>query len=308
MAVRHWDDDTASISLRQSVVGGQLSDGKITPPDLLVTSDRIVVLVHGFNVTKEDADRSYDHFVTHLSSDVRAQIVRLYWPGDRAVEGRGLRGKLSAIRSKLAYAVKPETAIESAQALRLLLRRAFEERDYQRRNVPLEICFVAHSLGCRLTIEAIELLLGVPRTSAQLPFTVLMAAAVPQFSVTTGRFRNSISRLRKLWILHSKSDGVLSWVFRPGQWLDTPWHQFRGTAALGRTGIAANEQISVFEGSWGHSDYWRDRDIAIAVDTEISGRRAPGWAFATFERRVWEREVEGRRSEARTLAPLTPIW
>lgn len=307
----HHEGDAGAISLRQTVVGGQLDDGKISPPELLVDADRVLVLIHGFNVTQGDADRSYDEFVNHLSTDVRTQVVRLYWPGDAATKAdtaRSARGFFSRVKSAFSYPVTPEVAIESAQQLRILLMRAFRERQAQGRNRPLEICFVAHSLGCRLTIEAIELLLGATGTSAELPFTVLMAAAVPQFLVTSGRFRNTIAQLPRLWVLHSRSDGVLFWAFRPGQILDTPWHRVRSVAALGRSGIVSSERVSVVEGQWGHSEYWRDRDIAEAVDTELSGRRSHGSAFKSFERRIWQREVDERRSEARAVAPLAPAW
>jgi hypothetical protein len=304
--------NAGSISFRQNIVGGLLTDddGVIDPPDLLVDNDRILILVHGFNVNQAEADRSYALFESRLSDEVRERVVRLYWPGDTATAAdmlRGDRGQISAALSALAYIVKPPVAMRSSQKLRNLFQRIFGERRAAGRNQPLEICIVAHSLGCRLALETLERVVIASNTDARLPLTVLMAAAVPTYMVTgTGTLAEVVGKL-PLWILHSTDDTVLQRWFRPGQISERaafPNFRLSVRGALGRKGIPGSSTLRVLEGQWDHGDYWPDQDIAEAVDAELSDRRCYSQAFEVLERKIWERRVSERRIEAReTLLP-----
>lgn len=304
-----------SISLRTTIVGGILTDPKVDPTDLLIDKDQILLLMHGFNVTQEDASISYAHFENQLTDSVRDRVVRLYWPGDTSTQAdsrRGQQGTLSKYLSAAAYSWKPPIARQSAQKLRDLLQRAFDERNKLGRNKPLEICIVAHSLGCRLALEMLERILIVRGRDAELPLTVLMAAAVPEYMVMgTGGFASMVDRLPKVWILHSRSDKVLSRWFRSGQLVEHasfPNFNFSARRALGRRGMQSTERIKVLEGEWDHSDYWVDRDVAGAVDSTLAGRPKFGAPFETLARLVWERSVSARRAERREMAEIAPSW
>ncbi|WP_454890515.1 alpha/beta hydrolase [Sphingopyxis chilensis] len=300
-----------TISLRQAVVGGLLDAGKMSPPDLLERENRIILLVHGFNVTQPDADAAYELFEGNLSPDLRGRIVRLYWPGDwgtRADAARGQPSLPSKIISRLAYPFKPRTAERSAQRLRTLLANAFRARSKAQGAKPLEIAVVAHSLGCRLAMEALELIIDSSGTNVDLPLTVLMAAATARSTmIEDGKLTNMIEQLPQLWILHSKSDAVLWGAFRPGQLFDSPLFPLHLRGAVGRQGIPGTSHIKVAKGRWGHGDYWPDADIARAIDAELADQRSLEVPFAQLERILDERIVTPRESRQRRVAPFRSI-
>ncbi|RYY28729.1 MAG: alpha/beta hydrolase [Sphingomonadales bacterium] len=311
----HKDGNAGAISLRRHAVGGSLDNGKISPSNLFVREDKLVILIHGFNVTEEAANLSYDHFERYLSPDVRSRIVRLYWPGDTSTVAdseRGEQGLLSRVISPICYMAKPKTALGASQLLRDLLKEAFRARQANGRNSPLEICFIAHSLGCRLTLEALERLIVTKGTNSELPFTLLMAAAVPQYAVTgSGSFTNMINQLDHLWVLHSSDDKVLKRFFRPGQLAEHahfPDFRLSVRRALGRRGMPSTDRIKVLGGSWDHSDYWPDADIARAVDDQLTDMPRSGTAFDILSRNISERHVLARRTEDRAMAEITPLW
>ncbi|MDH7975673.1 alpha/beta fold hydrolase [Sphingomonas sp. AR_OL41] len=304
-----------SISLRDSIVGGVLRNPAVEPVDLLIDRDRILLLIHGFNVTQADADRSYTIFERQLSDDVRNRIVRLYWPGDSSTKAdsrTGQQGALSKYLSAASYSWKPPIARQSAQKLRDLLNATFISRANSGRNRPLEICVVAHSLGCRLTLEMLERVLVSVGRDAELPLTVLMAAAVPEYMVKgTDSLASVVSQLPELWVLYSRSDTVLRRFFRPGQVFERasfPSFNLSARRALGRRGMAATDRIKVLQGEWDHSDYWVDRDVARAVDTALSDAPKTTAPFETLTRTVWERSVQARAAERRVINEIPSAW
>jgi len=306
---QHKQGNAGAISLRSHSVGGTVRDQADTsPPDLLEEASRLIVFVHGFNVTEVDANDAYDLFERHLSPGNRARVVRLYWAGDtstRADSLRGQRGWISKMISPISYMWKPKPAMRSSQKLARKLKKAFVHRTQNRKNEKLELCFVAHSLGCLLTLET---LYQAHDSASELPLVVLMAAAVPQYLVTgDGQFTEMIAELPKLWVLHSQRDTVLSRFFRPGQFFErAPFPDFRFSVrgALGRKGMPGNDRISVLKGTWDHSDYWPDRDVAEAVDSELSNRWPERQAFAMLTRKVWERPVQPRLASRRTITEI----
>jgi hypothetical protein len=317
----HHTGNAGAISFRQSVVGGRLDKpGKVSPTDLLERDGRIVVLIHGFNVTQDDADLSYDNFERHLSESVRKQLVRLYWPGDSSTiadTARGRQGQITKIISPLLYMLKPKVARLSSQLLIGLLTRAFQARYKvsQDKPKPIEVCFIAHSLGCLLTLETLERLAVSQGTNIELLLTVLMAAAVPEYAVTDdGSFAKMIENIPQFWVLHSREDKTLSRWFRPGQIFEhSMFPDFRISVrrALGRKGMPSTDKIKVLEGTWDHSDYWADRDIARAVDAQLTGRRPdfqPFEPFDTLSREIRGRPVQERVCEARVARETMPLW
>lgn len=296
---------------------------EVSPQDLFVRKNRLVVLVHGFNVTQTSADESFADFERALRPEFQARLVRLYWPGDTSTPTDALKGEqgffTKRLISPLGYPWKPRDALQAAQKLRTLLAKAFQERARAGLSDPLELCFVAHSLGCRLTLELLERIIGSqapvasgPNGALEVPLTVLMAAAVPRYAVlTAGDFRDTIDQLRRLWILHSRRDSVLSFVFRPGQLFERayfPDFRLSVRGAVGRRGMPQADRVSVVEGIWDHGDYWRDEEIAKAVETQLSGVRtdldaSAGLRKAIAERRARQRSVAPREVTALPLRP-----
>ena len=306
------EGNAGAISLRSAIVGGTVRDKpEVSPPELFRDARRLIVFVHGFNVTKEDADASYDAFESGMSRDSRQEIVRLYWPGDSSTRGdsaRGEQGLLTRIISPLSYALKPKRALQSSQKLRQLLMEAFEARAKRRRNDKLELCFVAHSLGCRLTLEGLERAIIAKGSIADFPLVVLMAAAVPLYAVTGEEaFAELMKDLPKVWVLHSRRDATLRRWFRPGQLFERaafPDFRLSVRGALGRRGMQGSASIKVLEGIWDHSDYWPDRDIAEAIDVELGGTRPEHHVFENLSRKVAERAVRERTARQRAVAQM----
>lgn len=281
------------------------------PPDVLKSPKRRVFLVHGFNVDGDDAESSYLAFERWLSEEVRADVVRVYWPGDAAFGGdvkRGRKGFLSKILSGLSFVVQPITAEQAGQMLVEALSDAQKARRLAGDVRQQDIAIVAHSLGCRLTLEAVKTL--VNDSGVALPLVVLMAPAVARYEVMAdGNYRRALDRegLRQLVVLHSFEDSVLRGLFRPGSFPDRP---IRGLnpftrGALGRAGMPSDAKVRAIEGIWNHSDYWPDREVSRAVDGHLSGRR--GESLDELQRVVSGRRLEGRRLEGRRIGSVSTI-
>src|SRR6185369_5317013 len=84
-----------------------------------------------------------------------------------------------------------------------------------------EIIFVAHSLGCRVVLEALRELLDGRAPDAEshrVPGVCLMAAAVPTFMVDgNARLAGAAMVPRASYVLHSRADMVLRFTFPSGQ-------------------------------------------------------------------------------------------
>lgn len=285
------------ISLREVAVGGAVrKHARVVPPDLFKKTDRLLLLVHGFNVAETAAKDSYSDFEANLSEEVGARVVRVLWPGD------------ARWFSKFSYPKQPRRARRSAQRIVELLAEAFAGRAEKAAPLQppkLEIAVVAHSLGCRLTLELLERVWIASKSLVRIPLVVLMAAAVPRYSVRRGGdFDIMMANIPRVWVLRSTEDKTLRRFFRAGQLLERPFGSFwrltlRG--ALGRGGMKPQSNISVLRGTWDHSDYWGDRDIADAVDDELLGRRRYTRPYRALKRKLRLRKAEIRRLEARRL-------
>jgi len=78
---------------------------------------------------------------------------------------------------------------------------------------------IGHSLGCRLILEALDVMASAA-TAAPVPAIMLMAAAVPVLHLQTGGLLRSAVRYPDHRIaLYSARDTVLRWAFPPGQTL-----------------------------------------------------------------------------------------
>lgn len=274
--------------------GGRSPDG----------SRRIVLLVHGYNNDKAQAEASYRDLMKNLPAEyawVADQIWWFFWPSyverltgsvtdapitvmtaEASEEGTESNAPLSIPT----YAWQVLKAREVGQALGRYLRGLQRDTD-----VPTEVVFVAHSLGCRVVLEALrELLDGstLENERDRVPSVCLMAAAVPTFMIGEGERLERAARLPQAsYVLHSRSDAVLQWAFRGGQgaasllltfgfagaFEDTARVDSEGVypEAVGRNGRPHAVFLRRADTGLGHSGYWKHEATAPAVLRAING-------------------------------------
>ena len=277
-------------------------------------SGRIVLLVHGYNNDKADADHSYAALLANVTADVGAaaeNIWRFYWPSyverltGRIVDdptsvasGRGAAGTESnALLSMPTYPLQVLKAREVGAALGRYLRGV-----HATEALATEIIFVAHSLGCRVVLEALrELLDGrVPDAeSHRVPGVCLMAAAVPTFMVD-GNARLGAAAMvpRASYVLHSRADMVLRFTFPSGQGAASALLKIASPAAadsegvfpeaVGRHGNPSTSWLRRGDTGLGHSGYWTHPFTAPSVLRALRGSVAYELrTLPTFQQVSW---------------------
>jgi hypothetical protein len=237
---------------------------------------RRVFLMHGFNVGDRGMLRDYKAFLDGLrgvAPALEAQVETVQWPGE-------------FVYWKAVALARGEYA---AALARFLAEVAAEHSG--------ELVFVAHSLGCRLIIEALLALTSadrariVPRTRL-----FLMAAAVPTELFDRVEYDRLARACLRVDILYSHADQVLRALFPPGQFPEMR----RWVTAVGLTGDPA--------GLWrpfrqrmrghGHGRYWTDLSAAYSLAFslgEVASR-------PVVSSRPDSREAAGRSAPRRLLA------
>jgi hypothetical protein len=197
--------------MRKDLEGGGIEN----PAALLPAPDarrECLVLAHGFNNHAGEAAAAYFGFR-------RSQYEQYPELGDRVLEGRfgdgywpgdaDWPGPLDWLDA-MVYPVAVLTARHCGAVLAAAIQRL--------PNVE-RVDFIAHSLGCRVVLEAAEIL---RTTGPAIGRICLMAAAVPAEMVEPGgRFDDLLWRLIdagvKIHVMHSDKDTVLRFAFPPGQ-------------------------------------------------------------------------------------------
>ena len=255
-----------------------------------------MLLVHGYNNDKDEAEKSYRALMEN-SPDGREsladQVWWFFWPS--YVER--LTGMLATMRRRRWFqrarhreqcgVVDADLRLAGAEGPRGRgARWARTVRGLERREgVPTEVVFVAHSLGCRVVLEALrELLDGSSEENERdrVPCVCLMAAAVPTFMIDEGeRLERAAALPQASYVLHSRSDAVLQWAFRGGQGAasllvtlgftgaleDTERADSEGVypEAVGRNGRPRSVWLRRADTGLGHSGYWKHRSTAPTV-------------------------------------------
>jgi len=193
--------------------------------------------------------------------------------------------------SALAYPLQVSVARRAAERLAAYLADPRFRR-------PLRLRFVAHSLGCLVTLETVRLLNAAAAThDITVDAIILMAAAVPQGLCHPGfePFGRQAGRVATDRVLFSVSDKVLGFAFRLGQrgaeafgWAETPmfesWHNRR---AVGREGGPHGRwELSAMPG-FDHGHYWTSSDAHDEIAStmpraagRLERRRPPAYAVA----------------------------
>ncbi len=238
--------------------GGPVRD-TVSDPDGLARSDarHILFLVHGFNNSRKQAERSYgvmtdllnQYFAGRKGADA---IAHFQWPGNAAV------GPFPALDFS-GYPVDVKRSFEAADVLARYLA-SFTTLGLTRRRVSL----LGHSLGCRLMLEAFERL---PNLNPTLDFEIagLMAPAVPVDLVSpTERLEKTGTFSKAMIKFHSSRDMVLRVAFPAGQALAAIGNiepKAYGVA-VGLHGNPTTFGEGIACSGNHHGDYWPDQNVA----------------------------------------------
>lgn len=193
------------LSVRERSVGGDVIDvvrcRGLDPRN----SERLLILIHGFNMTRQRAADALAGFHRRLSSGSARPLPDtwfFYWPGDHEDP------RLSAVT----YSVAVETAKTAGERLGQLLTELSPSQ---------EVILVGHSLGCRVLLHALRYVAGAHARgtpSAQVVMACLMAAAVPE-GRCQGLHQIYGSDVIKpaIHVMYSRNDCVLHRIFPLGQ-------------------------------------------------------------------------------------------
>lgn len=227
---------------------------RVLPDSPPPTASKLLVLVHGYNNTAEDAAESYQAFLENTGlhrSGQAGQVCLLHWPGN----------KRWGFVSFASYPFEIEKALGSASILQTYLANLASVTPG---GWPLEVTLVCHSLGNRLGLELVDRCRGTPRLG--FPRACLMAAAVPTFRIDpTGDLHAAARAIARSLTLYSGSDTVLHYAFPLGQ--TAAFDGFFPTA-IGRFGHpeaglwAARGNMGRY--GYSHGDYWPGRESAAA--------------------------------------------
>jgi esterase/lipase superfamily enzyme len=213
------------LTVRARAVGGgfippQLYESFPRSPPIrlqdLGRSPQLTFLLHGFAVNEREGRislRNFAELVRNQLPNLDGDVVALLWPGDDL---------LSPITYSLEERAADKTARMLADLIALTLRPA------------TSVNFVAHSLGCRVVLEAMRWLRVRGLTSDQV---VLMAGAVDADALARStRYRDAVSTAKRVSVLSSQRDNVLKFAFPVGDFLAGVLFGGYTTRALGLVG------------------------------------------------------------------------
>ena len=274
-------------------------DGEIEAPGggTPAGATRIVLLIHGYNNDKDEAEDSYRALTVNVSRTptVRDQIWKFFWPSyvDRLTSASvshdtSLQSRYStagtesnSVLSMPTYALQVLKAPAVGRALGRYLRDLARSAA-----IPTEIVLVAHSLGCRVALEALRGMLegsDIETERLRVPCVCLMAAAIPTFMVAEGARLGEAAMLPQAsYILHSPADLVLRLAFPGGQGAASILRKLSGLGgdadapdteddegwwpeAVGRHGNPTGLWLRRANTGLGHSEYWQHPSTAPSV-------------------------------------------
>jgi pimeloyl-ACP methyl ester carboxylesterase len=230
--------------------------GSVVPCRALWQNDQprsqhdLVVLIHGFNNNRYEAQQAYSGFRDlqkglldqEAGERLEAMLADAFWPGDA-----NYAGPLDLVD----FLVYPATIADAKRTADSLSAYLLQRTDV------LNLSFVGHSMGCRVVLETIARLMAAPKFQTPIRKVCLLAAAVPTFALFPGgALERAFMAAEQLEVLHSRDDVVLSVAFPLGQTLAGEGFF---PSAIGRYGDVPHCPGRVVtqpvEGA-GHSDYW----------------------------------------------------
>lgn len=252
------------LCIRMKPAGGAVADVlKECPPGFAGGLGRLVAFVHGYSDSYSGGTRNYEAFLKLLDAEwgpppgrLVPDLGRLFWPGDKDW------GMLSLI----SFPLELEPADESASRLAAFIETV------GKRERPVRLDIIAHSLGCRVVLNALTILAkshaGSQGThmvgSVEVHTVCLMAGAVPVEYVGPGeKYWDGVSLPRRMSCLYSHADPVIGLAAPLGY---TAAGERFFPPCIGYAGPPAG-----FPGSGeeiygaGHGDYWAGEIAANRV-------------------------------------------
>jgi pimeloyl-ACP methyl ester carboxylesterase len=234
------------------------------------SSARLVILIHGYQTSEERAQHVYAQFADNLRMATRdgargsGSVWEFHWPGDHPLPPISA----ATFNSKIGNA---------RLSGELLARRWLRSRDPEQR-----VVLVAHSLGCRVALEAVKWILdeGQDFKGARIEAVFLLAAAVPvPLCESNETFSAGIAGSLE-HVFFSRSDRVLQVAFGPGSYLAG-----EGGPAVGRGGDPLKRWHGRHDTGLGHGDYWSSDEVArrvakvlgVHASQDIPSRPLPTW-------------------------------
>lgn len=186
---------------------------------------RVCFVIHGFNVNVDHgikgggpAAQEFENLGTLAMNMTDADlVVPVLWPGDGFI----VTSWFTAI---------DHVNSAGARFAEFLVSSAFQAS---------EVSFLTHSLGARLMLETVRHTLGT-RPTYPFDMAILMAAAVADNTFDNKRYTDAVAALRRIVVLSSTTDTILSGVFVAGDIIENAlWWDYGGNGrALGRFGPA----------------------------------------------------------------------
>jgi len=239
------------MSVRKQPVGGDVAASVSATGTPMNGRREATLFIHGYNNNQKEADGSFDALSNDLNAISPATdfgLFGFYWPGDTHIK----------IISALSYPVELGPAKDSATRLFEFLRGLSGPG-----GTPMVVRIVAHSLGCRLTLELLQRFLqSMQQIQVVFGSISLMAAAVPVGKAQRdGEFGAAIQAV-KSQALYSTVDRVLQLAFPLGE---TAAGDGFFPQAVGRHGNPAIWSGPALRMNYAHGDYWSGKESASAV-------------------------------------------
>lgn len=298
------DEERYTLTVRSPHLKEALLDNvkPVAPNPRAEAASRVVLLVHGFANSTDEAKNGFGRFVNNLrplsptrSLERFGTLWELHWPGDHPL---GWWKPLDKAYTLATYAARIRVAKEAGSRLAAYL----EARD-RRQTVHI----VAHSLGCRVTLHAIRGIRerGEAYPGARIGHVFLLAPAVP----VPDCLPNDLSRLyHSRWrrssehVFFSARDAALR-ASRTMQWLAGDHGQ-----AVGVAGAPLDRWTSTEDTKLGHTRYWRSATIAEPVsEWLLYGSRSQANARRSIPEQKLPRRERLVRAITSRLLPARPV-
>lgn len=292
---RSLEDDPPSLSLRTQPSAGGIAEAMAAKPtDPLATKRRVTLFIHGFNVDEAAAREAYRAMRQSLPAHKRDDIVWLMWPGDMFDNSIASAAAYSFILDRI-----PACRVKTAEYLTAALST--------NPHPEVELRVIAHSLGCRLTLEVLTLLRFFPKV--KLEYIALMAAAVPLYKVRAGGDLDIATfGGPKVDVFRSVADIVLMGAFGPGQRVESDGASsaVRHRSALGLRGfgpdtLATLPTVTETPTNLGHGGYWGSKMVATKISRAlpVTDRREVTLRTLTPRPRTQGRSIFARARDVR---------
>jgi len=278
------------VNLRYEAVGGGLrtdpylieGDGRVARPLMTALSDReaaqrvagrtLVFTVHGFNVSYDGGLRSLarleDELVPLLPENFLC--VGVLWPGDFIIPAINYPGEWrDAVNGGRALARYANTKLAGAAS----------------------VCFLSHSLGGRLALEAVA---GLNRKAAR----VCLAAAATDNDCLEKPYDVTVANSGLLTYLASKKDMVLKFAYPIGDWA--------GDIFMGDDDDALRGALGRYGARWPRTK--RPTAWGVAIDDKLQYDHGDYFPPGKLSKAAGPKHQTVARFAARFLAGGAPSW